>query len=379
MYSLNDCTELLANEPRVAIIPAERPAVYKRPLNAFEEPFGAGAVGSTGIISTDVQRAAELLRAGGVVAFPTETVYGLGAVCQNQRAVARVFEVKGRPRIDPLIVHLAEPDDVMLVVQAWPDQAARLARRFWPGPLTLVLPKRDLVPDLVTAGLPTVAVRVPDHAMARALIRQAGAPLVAPSANRFGQVSPTTARHVVDQLDEQIDLVLDGGPCRVGVESTVVQITETGALVLRPGGTTLEELQAEIGPLRQAGPLPPESGGAMPAPGLLPRHYAPRTPLVLCPSAVPTRLELERFLQSARPNAHRVGLLSLLPVDGTAQIVAQEVLSPAGDLREAAANFFAALRRLDSAGLELIVAAPFPDAGLGRALNDRLQRAAKSA
>jgi L-threonylcarbamoyladenylate synthase len=324
------------------------------------------------VSDSEIEEAAKVLRAGGLVAFPTETVYGLGASALDERAVARVFEVKGRPRFDPLIVHVATIDWVTRLAAEFPPDARELATRFWPGPLTLVLPKQAVVPDLVTAGCPTVALRIPDHPVALALLRAVDLPIAAPSANLFGRISPTTAAHVAEQLGDRIDLILDGGPCRVGVESTVLQLSPSGPVLLRPGGTTLEELEAVVGPIKV--PAPSASGkpgeGALASPGMLPQHYAPRTRLII-------KAQIARSEgQHDEHSAGRTGLLAFRAPRQAAGYERVEVLSPTGDLREAAANFFAALRRLDDAGLDLIVAEVFPETGLGRALNDRLRRAA---
>lgn len=322
-----------------------------------------------------IERAALVLRSGGLVAFPTETVYGLGANALDDRAVARIFEVKQRPRFDPLIVHIADPDRVEELVAEFPPAARRLADRFWPGPLTLVLPKKPVVPDLVTAGCPTVALRIPDHPLAQALLRAVDLPIAGPSANPFGRISPTTAEHVREQLGDQIDLVLDGGPCRVGVESSVLQLSEDRPILLRPGGTTLEEIEEVIGKVTvlvsDHASTSFESGRRV-SPGMLPQHYAPRTPLVL-----QTR-ETASADEDAAANGRRVGLLAFRARGDFTTLARVEILSPDGNLREAAANFFAALRRLDAAGLDLIVAELLPETGLGRALNDRLRRAAHS-
>ncbi len=293
------------------------------------------------------------------MAFPTETVYGLGADAFNARAVARVFEVKARPSFDPLIVHLAEPGEIGRV--AVPDaRAETLAARFWPGPLSLVLPRRPVVPDLVTAGLETVAVRVPDHAAARALLRAAETPVAAPSANPFGYVSPTTVEHVIDQLGDRVDLVLDGGPCRVGLESTIVSLLADTPVLLRPGGVSREDLEEVLGqriasPTRADRPL---------APGQLQRHYATRTPLRILPR------------EAGRAPEGRVGLLALRDNPRAAGFAAVEVLSPDGQLGIAASNLFAALRRLDALSLDLLVAEPCREEGVGRAIMDRLRRCA---
>lgn len=307
--------------------------------------------------------AAGILRNGGVVAFPTETVYGLGAVVFNEKAVARVFEVKARPRFDPLIVHVSGLEHIPLLTTQVPAAAQALMERFWPGPLTVVLPKSPQVPDLVTAGLPTVALRMPRHPFALELIRRTGAPLAAPSANPFGHTSPTTAQHVLDHLAGKVDLVLDGGSCSVGIESTVVSFTCDTPTLLRPGGLPVEEIEALIGPLAR----PPAKGEPIVvAPGMLPRHYAPRTPVkVVC------------NIKNYTPNLKgRVGLLTLKKMEDTAPFAAAEFLSANGDLREAASNLFGALRKLDAQGLELIIAELVPNIGLGLAINDRLLRAA---
>lgn len=310
-----------------------------------------------------ITRAAAVLRGGGLVAFPTETVYGLGAVAIDARAVARIFEAKERPHFDPLIIHLGSADWLERCVASVPPEAGRLAERFWPGPLTLVLPKRENIPDIVTSGLPTVAVRMPAHPVARALIHATGAPVAAPSANRFGQLSPTTAQAVEEELGGRVDMILDGGPTQLGIESTIVALGETGPRLLRPGPVTLEELCECLGRevvVASGSSATPES------PGMLIRHYAPRTPLrVLVQSAAPIA-----------PNDRRVGLLAFRSAPTSGNFAAVETLSATGDLREAAANLFAALRRLDAAGVDAIVAEPVPEAGLGRAIMDRLRKAA---
>jgi L-threonylcarbamoyladenylate synthase len=312
---------------------------------------------------TDVERAARLLVGGGLVAFATETVYGLGANALDTRAVARIFEVKGRPRFDPLIVHVADPKCLERLVTAIPDLARALIERFWPGPLTLVLPKAAIVPDLVTAGLPSVAVRMPAHPLALKLLERADTPIAAPSANLFGQVSPTTSQHVADQLGSQIDYILDGGPCSVGLESTVLNLSGAVPTLLRPGGVSREQIEEVVGAVASISLV---SVGVKPqlGPGLLATHYATRTPLVL---AKP---------EDQLPDAPRVGLLAFQPESSLQPFAAVEILSPRGDLAEAAANLFAAMRRLDVLNLDLIVARPVPDIGLGGAINDRLRRAA---
>ena len=311
----------------------------------------------------EIYWAAQHLRQGGVVAFPTETVYGLGADAFNPMAVARVFEVKGRPHFDPLIVHIEHVDQLARLTSRVPPWALLLAERFWPGPLTLVLPRAGRVPDLVTAGLPTVAVRLPDHPVALRLIRETGSPIAAPSANLFGQVSPVTAAHVRDQLGGLVDVVLDGGACRVGVESTILSLVTPRPTLLRPGGVPLEEIEKIIGPVH----CPASTAGAPNrplAPGCLPSHYAPRTRLWL------------RQPPGASPVQGRVGLLTLQqnPTRDQGFAVVEE-LSPSASLREAAANLYSALRKLDKLGLDAILADLVPEHGLGLAINDRLRRA----
>lgn len=220
-----------------------------------------------------ISRAAELIRAGRLVAFPTETVYGLGANALDAAAVQRIFEAKGRPLTSPLIVHVASIDAARDLASAWPEVAERLARAFWPGPLTLVLPKSPRVPDLVTAGLPSVGIRMPAHPVALALIEAAGVPIAAPSANRFTELSPTTAAHVRESLGNRVDLILDGGPCRVGIESTVLSFAGARPKILRPGMLSRTEIESIIGPV--------ETGAGAESPGQHPKHYSPRTPLIL--------------------------------------------------------------------------------------------------
>ncbi|GIW95876.1 MAG: tRNA threonylcarbamoyladenosine biosynthesis protein [Pirellulaceae bacterium] len=314
---------------------------------------------------SEIRQAAAWLRSGRLVAFPTETVYGLGAEVWNERAVAQVFALKNRPRFDPLIVHIAAREQLQELVQAIPDEAQRLIDRFWPGPLTLVLPKSERVPDLVTAGLSTVAIRQPAHPVALRFLAEAGVPVAAPSANRFGGISPTTAEHVRGQFPSDQVLVLDGGPCPVGIESTVVACAGGVWQVLRHGGTPIEELQRVLGTVTEAisvtdRPL---------APGQLARHYAPATPLVVLAEGIPAGAESLR--------------LGLLAMDGSAERLELfqhvELLSERRDLTEAASRLFAAMRRLDAAGLDLIVARPVPEQGLGRAIMDRLRRASSRA
>lgn len=318
------------------------------------------------VICHDAAVAAELLRTGHLVAFPTETVYGLGADATNSTSVARIFESKERPQFDPLIVHVADQQAAAELVTEFPRIAARLADAFWPGPLSLVLPKRPAIPDLVTAGLPGVGIRVPRHPLAQELLKKAGCPVAAPSANRFGGLSPTTASHVLDGLRGRIDAVLDGGSCAVGLESTVLSLMTDAPTILRPGGISLEEIQDVIGPVRQAVSDPTLDNAAQPAPGMLSRHYAPRTTLIV----------VDPDAELPPTEGQRCGLLTWGPTVVPGSFTAVRQLSADGDLRACAANFFAALRSLDSEDLDVIIAIRFPAAGLGIALNDRLHRAA---
>ena len=308
-----------------------------------------------------VARAAALLRDGALVAFATETVYGLGADATNDRAIAGIFAAKERPRFNPLICHYPDADAAFAEVIAT-AQARRLAASLWPGPLTLVLPRRSgcTVSLLASAGLDTSAVRVPAHDVALALLREVGRPVAAPSANRSGHVSPTTARHVLDELGGRIAAVLDCGGCAVGVESTVLDLTGAEPVLLRPGGATVEAIEAIIGTVRRD--KRPAMPGRLRSPGLLASHYAPKLPVRLDATAVSRDEALLAF--------------------GPALVGAGTAfnLSQTGNLVEAAARLFTGLRELDAAGaslkLERIAVMPIPDRGLGLAINDRLQRAA---
>lgn len=306
-----------------------------------------------------IQKAASLLREGKLVAFPTETVYGLGACALNPQAVARIFAVKERPFFDPLIVHVADLAMAQEIGDFSDPRALRLAERFWPGPLTLVVPKKPVIPDIVTAGLPTVAVRMPAHPVALKLIQEARIPVAAPSANRFGRLSPTLAAHVVRQIGDRIDLILDGGRCPVGVESTVLELADPPVL-LRPGGIPLEDIERVIGKVQEA------SSSRIPrSPGQLPSHYAPSVPLRIVSQDTPP------------PPGLRVGLLAFSSVKYPERFAWVEVLSPSQDLQEAASNLFACLHRLEER-VDLIFAEPVPEVGLGRAIMDRLRKAEKA-
>jgi L-threonylcarbamoyladenylate synthase len=302
-----------------------------------------------------IEEAARIIRDGGLVAFPTETVYGLGADATNGEAVARIFEAKGRPRFNPLIVHVASLEDAERLARLDSD-ARRLADAFWPGPLTLVLPRREGGPlsDLVSAGLPSVALRIPAHETAIALIRAAGVPIAAPSANLSGRVSPTEATHVAADLGDRVDMILDGGPCAAGLESTIVGLMSGEPVLLRTGAVTRRDIEEVLGRTL----CEPGAAAAPQSPGMLASHYAPRADL---------RLDA----QSPEPGEAYLGF-GVHAGGGRAALN----LSESGDLREAAARLFAYLRSLDASGVETIAVAPIPEEGLGEAINDRLRRAA---
>ncbi|MCY3001567.1 MAG: L-threonylcarbamoyladenylate synthase [Planctomycetota bacterium] len=309
-------------------------------------------------IGTDLERAAAHLRAGELVAIPTETVYGLGANAFDAAACLTIFETKRRPAFDPLIVHVRSRAAALELCHDVPREAHALMERFWPGPLTLVLPKRAAIPDIVTSGLDTVALRQPAHPLTAKLLEALEFPLAAPSANLFGRTSPTTAAHVAEQLETGVAYILDGGACSVGVESTILG-WEAGACVLyRPGGAPLEAIEELVGRVS------PAQRRILPAaPGMLAAHYAPRTPLELG--------DLNALLAQ---HAHE--RVAVLAFERARPAFASRVLSRSGDLAEAARNLFAALRELDASGAERILAEPAPEQGLGRAINDRLRRAA---
>jgi L-threonylcarbamoyladenylate synthase len=324
-----------------------------------------------------IAEAAAIIRGGGLVAFPTETVYGLGANALDAAAVASIFSAKGRALDDPVIVHVSRMDQVTEVARAFPALAQRLARAFWPGPLTIVLERAGRLPAAVSGGLATVAVRMPSHAVALALIDAAGTPVAAPSANRFQHTSATTAAHVLEDLDGRIDMVLDGGPAPGGIESTVVSLVDDGVILLRPGAIALEELRAQVSDVTEQRRLTQESG----SPGLLERHYAPRKPLVLVddPGAAGFAI-IQRLLREAAGRGERPGLLldsdALSSLSSELPTVVGEPLGPAGDATAAGNRLYRALRALDHSAATVIFARTLPAAGLGAAVNDRLRRAA---
>ncbi len=309
-------------------------------------------------IGTDLGRAAAHLRAGELVAIPTETVYGLAANALDAAASLRIFEAKERPAFDPLIVHVHSREQALGLCEPPPAEALVLMDAFWPGPLTLVLRKRARIPDVVTSGLDTVALRQPAHPLAAKLLKSLDFPLAAPSANLFGRTSPTTAAHVAEQLETGVAYILDGGACSVGVESTILGWEAGQCVLYRPGGAPIEAIEELVGRVS------PAQCRILPAaPGMLAAHYAPRTPLELG--------ELDELLAQ---HAHE--RVAVLAFERARPAFASRVLSRSGDLAEAARNLFAALRELDASGAQRILAEPAPETGLGRAINDRLRRAA---
>jgi L-threonylcarbamoyladenylate synthase len=307
----------------------------------------------------EIEHAARLLRSGKLVAFPTETVYGLGANALDEAAVKRIFAAKGRPMTSPVIAHVSSVVMARSVVADWPTNAELLAQHFWPGPLTLVLPKQAIVPALVTAGLDTVGVRVPAHPVALALIEAAQLPVAAPSANRFSQISPTTAQHVREGLGNRVDYILDGGPCTVGIESTVLSLVGPMPVLLRPGGVSRAELEDVIGRIDHQHEVTNE---AHPSPGMHPRHYSPRTKLFLVTSGDVPRQGSGAYLQLHSPPGREVRELVSMPSDAGAY----------------AAQLYSTLHRLDTRGYDWIAVEAPPNAPEWEAIRDRLRRAASS-
>jgi L-threonylcarbamoyladenylate synthase len=309
----------------------------------------------------DINKAKQLLQAGELVAIPTETVYGLAGNALDAGAVAKIFSVKDRPRFDPLIIHVPSFEKARLYAAYIPEKATRLAQAFWPGPLTLLLEKKQIVPDLVTSGLSTVGIRCPDHTLTRELLESLEFPLAAPSANPFGYVSPTTTRHVEDQLGDRISYILDGGPCSVGIESTIVGFGNDEPVLYRRGGLKVEDIEQAIGEVK----IDTSDSSNPKTPGQLQSHYAPRKKLIAG--------NLNELMSFPSVNA---GIITFRKkVDHPHHII----LSPSGSMEEAARNFFSAVRTLDASPVEVILAEYVPDVGLGRAINDRLKRASFTA
>jgi len=309
-------------------------------------------------VGKDINKAKQLLEKGQLVAIPTETVYGLAANALDIQAVLKIFQAKNRPRFDPLIIHVPSLEKAELYATNIPEKAKDLAHAFWPGPLTLLLERKGLVPDLVTAGLPTVGMRCPDHTLTRQLLGAIDFPLAAPSANPFGYISPTTPLHVQDQLGDKIPYILDGGPCTIGIESTIVGFDNGMGIVFRTGGLKIEDIENVIGKVQ----LQINSSSNPKTPGQLQSHYAPRKKLIAG--------NLEELIKKFQ--SRTVGILSF---QTSYNLPYQYILSPEGDLAEAGRNFFSALRMLDQLPIDIILAEYVPDTGLGKAINDRLKRA----
>lgn len=325
-----------------------------------------------------IVRAAQVIRAGGLVAFPTETVYGLGANALDAEAVARIYRAKRRPPEDPCIVHIAAVADLPRVAAVIPPAVERLAR-FWPGPLSVILPRAEAIPPIVTAGRPTVAVRIPAHPVALALIREAGVPIAAPSANRFMHTSPTTAQHVWDDLAGEIDLILDGGPTPVGVESTVLDLTGDVPTVLRPGAVTVEQLRAVLGEVRVQEHVP--AAAALPSPGLFERHYAPEAEVLLFEGPRPAtlaamRAKAEELARSGVPTGILATEEDLREGELDLPGVEVAIIGCEAEPESIARGLYAGLRALERAGVRVIIARTTPETGIGRAVRDRLIRAA---
>jgi L-threonylcarbamoyladenylate synthase len=316
------------------------------------------------IISDDIAKAIQILENEDVIAIPTETVYGLAGNIYSEKAIRKIFEVKKRPLFNPLIVHTHSIEKVEEMVLEFPEKARILAKNFWPGSLTLLLKKNSSIPDLITSGKDTMAVRIPNHSVTLNLLRHLSFPLAAPSANPFGSISPTTAEHVESYFKNAIEMVLQGGECANGIESTIVGFEENEAIVYRLGSIPLEEIEAVIGEVR----LINKKEISPDAPGMLARHYAPKTKTHLAS-------DLHVFL-SQFPNK-KIGVLVLSQEITSKNIGALEILSIKGDLKEAASNLYRALHQLDKLNLDLIVAERMPDYGLGKSINDRLERATK--
>ncbi|ASV29806.1 L-threonylcarbamoyladenylate synthase [Maribacter cobaltidurans] len=312
-------------------------------------------------ITTDIEKSQKLLKEGQLVAIPTETVYGLAANALDSNAVKRIFEMKGRPAFNPLIVHIHQMEQLPILAKDIPQKAYDLAEAFWPGSLTLILPKQDIVPDIITGGKPTVGVRMPNHKTTLDLLKGLPFPLAAPSANPFTRVSPTSAKHVLDYFGDQIPAILDGGPCQVGLESTIIGFDGEIPILYRKGGIPKEAIEAVVGKLR----ISTENETAPEAPGMLLKHYSPRTPLVVC----------DNLKEKLKENSlKKVGVLSFYEEDFplATKVIA---LSKNKMLEEAAMSLFEALHTLDASGLDLILAERFPEKGLGSSINDRLFRA----
>ena len=314
------------------------------------------------MVTTSIDTAKKILSNDGIIAIPTETVYGLAGNAYSEEAIKQIFSLKKRPFFNPLIVHIKSVDFLKEVAFDIPDNAIKLAIKFWPGPLTLLLKKQTNIPDLVTAGKSTVAVRVPNHPLTLQLLEQLDFPLAAPSANPFGSISPTSAEHVLNYFKDDLEVILDGGECNNGVESTIIGFEDNRPILYRLGAISIEEIEKAIGKVV----INSKNDTNPSAPGMLSRHYSPNTHTFLTD-------DVNEFIQ-LNPNK-KIGLLLFKDVILSDKITHQEILSKSGDMNEAAKNLYAALHRLDKLDLDMIIAERFPDYGLGKTINDRLQRA----
>ncbi|WP_326936406.1 L-threonylcarbamoyladenylate synthase [Flavobacterium sp. PL11] len=316
-------------------------------------------------ISTDINKAKKILENNELVAIPTETVYGLAGNIYNEQAIKKIFETKNRPFFNPLIVHIYSKDLLHTIAAEIPEKAQKLATAFWPGSLTLVLKKKNNIPDLITAGKDSVAVRVPNHPMTLALLQSIDFPLAAPSANPFGSISPTTAQHVADYFPNDVSLVLDGGSCKNGIESTIVGFKGENTILYRLGSISIEEIESVIGKIK----IKNNEEKSPNAPGMLSRHYAPKTKTILVEN-----VEKELDLHPDK----KIGILIFQNSVNNSTVISQEILSQKGDLKEAMSNLYAAMHRLDKQNLDIIIAEKFPENNLGKSINDRLKRATKN-
>lgn len=314
-------------------------------------------------IGKDIEKAASLLSSGKLVAIPTETVYGLAGNALDENAVLAIFKTKKRPSFDPLIIHFGNIEKVKEYVREIPEELALLAEKFWPGPLTLLLPKKEVISDLVTSGLDTVGVRVPRHHLTRDLLQSLDFPLAAPSANPFGYISPTAAIHVQDQLGKKVPYILDGGTCEVGLESTIVGMEQGQVIIYRLGGISVSNIESIVGKVL----ILPQSSSNPKSPGMLKSHYAPRKPMVLG--------NLDELMIKHREKGTVFAVLTFSRPIPEVSADLQFVLSPDGDFDEAARNLFLAMRALDNSKAEIILAEELPEINLGKAINDRLRRA----
>jgi L-threonylcarbamoyladenylate synthase len=315
-------------------------------------------------ISSDISKAIELLNKEDVVAIPTETVYGLAGNIYSEKAIRKIFQVKQRPLFNPLIVHIPSIDHLEKIAREFPVKAQKLAEAFWPGSLTLILPKRLNIPEIVTGGKDTVGVRIPNHPVTLSLLKQLSFPLAAPSANPYNRISPTSSDHVKAYFENTLSMVLEGGECKNGIESTIIGFENNEAILYRLGGISVEDIEKIIGKIQ----IRNKSDTTPNAPGMLAKHYAPKTKMYLLD-------DVDEFIENNE--SKRIGVLRFKGKLKTTRFEHIEILSKSGDLKEAASKLYSTLHKLDSLNLDLIVAERFPDVGLGKSINDRLERATK--